>query len=82
MPSGEEKPAVNILVVDDDHSVGQMISEFLSRQGYPATLCTDPNKALEMCEGMLFSLAFIDIQMPGMNGLELASGLKNKLPLR
>jgi two-component system, NtrC family, sensor histidine kinase HydH len=81
MHSVGERPAIKIIVVDDDHYVGQMIADFLSSQGSPPVLCTNPNNALEILDKVPFSLAFIDIQMPEMSGLELASRLKEKLPL-
>jgi two-component system, NtrC family, sensor histidine kinase HydH len=81
MPSAEKMPVSKILVVDDDPLAGGMIAEFLSSEGYTSILCTDPNKAVELSEQEDISLAFIDIQMPEMSGLELGSMLKEKLPL-
>lgn len=81
MPSNEETTDIKILVVDDDPIVGGMIADFLSSQGYPPVLCNDPYRALEFTEKEPFSLAFLDINMPQMNGLDLASRLKEKLPL-
>jgi len=81
MPSIEETQLVKIMVVDDDHSVGRMLADFLCAEGYPPTLCSDPYQALEISEKEDFNLAFLDINMPGMSGLDLASKLKEKLPL-
>lgn len=80
MPSIEDIPGIKILIVDDDPSVGHMIEDFISSQGYPQVLCNDPHQALELMEKETFDLAFLDINMPKMNGLELASRLKGKMP--
>jgi len=81
MPSAGETLAIKILVVDDDPSVGRMIADFLSSQGHPPVLCSDPKDALEIFDKVAFNLAFIDIQMPKMSGLELASKLKEQQPI-
>ena len=82
MPSSiEETQAINILVVDDDPSVGRMIADFLSGAGYPPALCSDPYEALDLSEKKSFGLAFLDINMPKMSGIDLASKLKERLPL-
>ncbi|MBN1626390.1 MAG: response regulator [Deltaproteobacteria bacterium] len=81
MPSIEDTPGIKILVVDDDPSVGRMIADFISGEGYPMVLCNDPEQALELMGKEAFDLAFLDINMPHMNGLELASRLKERLPL-
>ncbi len=81
MPSIEDTPGIKILIVDDDPSVGQLIADFISGEGYPRVLCNDPEQALELMEEATFDLAFLDINMPHMSGLELASRIKERLPL-
>ena len=65
-----------ILVVDDEPSVGKVVAAFLSREGYQSLVCTHPQEVLASFEKSRFSLAFVDINLPGMSGLELASKLK------
>jgi len=81
MPSIKETPPVKILVVDDDPSVGRLIADFLHAEGCMPVICTEPHKALELSEKECFSMAFLDINMPEMSGLDLASRIKEKLPL-
>jgi two-component system, NtrC family, sensor histidine kinase HydH len=69
-----------ILVVDDDHMAGHMMEELLTSEGYPSLLCDNPNNAIEIAEREDFQLAFIDIEMPEMSGLDLAAKIKQKLP--
>jgi two-component system, NtrC family, sensor histidine kinase HydH len=58
-----------------------MIAEFLSVKGFLHTLCNAPHQALEYSEKETFNLAFLDINMPEMSGLDLAARLKERLPL-
>jgi PAS domain S-box-containing protein len=76
-PGGEQ-----ILVVDDDPSVGEVIGEVLKREGYSPIICAHPLEALEVSKREPFCLAFIDINLPDMNGLALAAELKRSDPLR
>jgi len=81
MSSVESAPAIKIMVVDDDPSIGDLISEFLKYEGYEAIICTRPQQALDFIKRESVNLAFVDINMPEMNGLDLAANLKEKDPL-
>lgn len=81
MQSTETTQGLHILVVDDDPLAGRMIADLLSSEGHPSILCSDPKEAIELAEKENFNLAFIDIEMPEMSGLDLALKLKDKLPL-
>ncbi|MBW1916263.1 MAG: response regulator, partial [Deltaproteobacteria bacterium] len=75
------KSEVKILVVDDDPSIGQLMADFLHNEGYQPVIYSQPQEALRFSIKNKFGLAFIDINMPGMSGLELASRLKEQDPL-
>jgi len=70
-----------VLVVDDDPSLCQMLGEVLRAEGYQPIICTYPRDALIISEQETFELAFIDLKLPQMSGLELASTLKHLNPL-
>lgn len=74
-------PGEKILIVDDDPSIGSLIADFLRKNGYNAVISTHPQDALNMVKNENFSLAFLDINLPEMNGLDLASRLKKLRPL-
>ena len=67
-----------ILVVDDDPAVGHLMAMFLEREGFEAKVCDHPREALRIAEKEQFALAFVDIRLPEMSGLELAALLKKK----
>jgi len=62
--------STNILIVDDEESVGLGMSEMLKDQGYEAEYVVNGEEALDAVKERDFSLIFMDIIMPGMNGLE------------
>jgi len=69
-----------ILVVDDDIVLSNLLEEFFLGQGHKPTICNHPMQALETFNKNYFNLVFIDINMPEMNGLELATRLKQINP--
>jgi DNA-binding response OmpR family regulator len=70
-----------ILVVDDDPSVLQCLASILERFNYGVIRAETAKAALKVAaEGIAFDLAIVDIQLPGMNGLELVRALKHARP--
>jgi len=65
-----------MLVVDDEPSGAEAVADFLRIEGYQPLLCTHPKEVLASFEKGRFSLGFVDINLPDISGLELASRLK------
>jgi CheY-like chemotaxis protein len=59
-----------ILVVDDDPAVQMTIRLILERAGHSVVVAGDGHKGLTAFEEASFDLLFLDIFMPGMDGLE------------
>ena len=59
-----------ILIVDDDHAVQTTIRLILERAGHAVVVASDGRKGLALFESGEFDLLFLDIFMPGMDGLE------------
>lgn len=69
--------ALSVLVVDDSR-VSRMMSRSLVQHLRPGTEVVegaDGSEALAQASGRRFDLAILDMNMPGMNGLELAAAL-------
>jgi signal transduction histidine kinase/ActR/RegA family two-component response regulator len=74
-------PSVNkprILVVDDESSVRELMSEILEFEGYEATLAENGSEALRLFDAGKFNAVFTDVGMPGMNGWELARAIRER----
>ena len=70
-----------ILVVDDDIAVQATIRLLLERAGHRVVLAGDGRKALAVFEAGNFDLVFLDIFMPGMDGLETMRLIHHQQPL-
>jgi len=65
-----------ILIVDDDVSMCETLSDILEEKGYYVAVAQDGPEAIEGVENQRFDLALIDIVMPGMNGVEVLRQIK------
>lgn len=65
-----------ILVVDDQAMIGDLLSEFLSSEGYDVTTHTDGLTALRQMLDLRPDLVITDFSMPGMNGGTLLTAMR------
>ena len=65
-----------ILVVDDSTTMRQMVSFTLTENGHEVTEASDAGKALTEAKARRFDLVITDVNMPGMNGIDLVQGLR------
>ena len=70
-----------ILVVDDDVAVQTTIRLLLERAGHSVVVAGDGRKGLAIFETGEFDLLFLDIFMPGMDGLETMRLVHQQQPL-
>ena len=69
---------VSILIVDDDDAIKTITAEFLTESGYSTEPCSSAEEALEILETFKAEIVITDINMPGMDGLELTKIIKDK----
>jgi CheY-like chemotaxis protein len=65
-----------VLVVDDDSQLATFWAERLERAGFETRAVFDPLDALAHAPGFAPDLALLDIGLPGMDGHELGSRLR------
>jgi two-component system response regulator PilR (NtrC family) len=58
----------------------EMLSILLEREGYEAVEAKNGQEALKIFESSLFDLVITDIQMPGINGIDLLGRIKKLAP--
>ncbi|MFW5836539.1 MAG: response regulator, partial [Desulfovibrionaceae bacterium] len=62
--------ALRILLVDDSRINRKVAELHLDKLGYDVTPAESASEALELLASLVFDLALMDVQMPGMDGVE------------
>lgn len=62
---------INILIVDDEKIVRESLSEWFIEDGYRVDIAKDAVEALNKLNKIRYDIYFLDIKMPGMDGMEL-----------
>jgi two-component system phosphate regulon response regulator OmpR len=68
--------ASHLLVVDDDRRIRDLLSRFLSAEGYRVTTAESAAEARAKLDGLRFDLLILDVMMPGETGFELARAIR------
>ena len=78
MPA-KENQRLRILLVDDEEVIREALQEYLTTiNHHHVETAANGQQALEKCSEDHFDCAFLDLKMPGMDGLELLARLKEK----
>ena len=70
-----------ILVVDDERSVIKLMENVFRKQGYETKSAESAEEALEILENEKIHVMFLDLNLPGMNGVELCREIRKQLPM-
>ena len=65
-----------ILIVDDEHSVRQVLTRWIQRAGHEILEAESAEAALQLMEKQPAAVVFCDIQMPGHDGIWLTTELR------
>jgi DNA-binding NtrC family response regulator len=71
---------VNILIVDDEPGIRTTLAAILEEEGYNVVVAEDGYKGIEAAKKTKFKIAFIDLKMPGINGVETFKRIKKISP--
>ena len=68
----------HILVVDDDPDIRQILQDRLESYGYLVETAADGPAALEKLDKLTPCDVFLDIRMPGMDGIEVLGRIRDR----
>ncbi|HNW34649.1 MAG TPA: response regulator transcription factor [Candidatus Ozemobacteraceae bacterium] len=67
-----------ILALDDDLELCELLSEFLTNEGFAVKTCRDPSTFFGLPFGDAFDLLIIDVMLPGIDGFEILRRVRAK----
>ncbi len=68
----------SILVVDDEPTIGEVVSAYLQRAGYETRVALDGPSALEAVADRSPDLIVLDLMLPGIDGLEVMRRVRDR----
>ncbi|MCA9058597.1 MAG: sigma-54-dependent Fis family transcriptional regulator, partial [Planctomycetaceae bacterium] len=68
--------SMNLLVVEDDADFRETCARWMTRKGHHVVAAAHGQEALEYCDRRNFDVAIVDMNMPGLTGLELLERMK------
>ena len=71
---------MEIMIVDDEPQVAEVLARSLTRQGHHTTVVHSGQEALEQLGTLPLDAMFLDVSMPGMNGLDVMAEVKRLKP--
>lgn len=75
MKDREKTQAPRIVIIDEDPNICQFLGTFLSGHGYPCKAFTEPQKGLNELLHSDWSLALVDLVMPGISGADICQAV-------
>lgn len=72
--------APKVLIVDDNRDLGEGLKAILEDEDYDVTLALTGEEAVSLSRGEKFDLTLMDVQLPGINGIDAIMEIKSIRP--
>lgn len=72
---------IKILIADDEKDIRDIVTWYLSREGFEVFSAADGHAALDIETAHLPDLLILDIMMPGLSGWEVARSVQRNVPI-
>jgi CheY-like chemotaxis protein len=76
MPPTTPARAVGVLLVDDDTELGELVREYLAREGFSLEVEGDGTRAVERALSGEYDLIVLDVMLPGVSGFDILRHLR------
>jgi DNA-binding response OmpR family regulator len=68
----------DILIIEDDSEMGQLISDFMKKEGFSVQLCSTAEEALVLLKSEEYGIVLLDVMLPRMNGYETCTAIRKE----
>ena len=69
---------MRILVVEDEHSLAELVADRLKRDRYTVDISYDGEEGLDNALSGIYDLIILDIMLPGINGIEILKQIRKE----
>src|SRR3954447_1001310 len=69
---------VDILLIEDDTRLSALVADRLRAEGHAAETAADGDEGLRLASSGRFDLVVVDVMLPGIDGLHVASALRER----
>ncbi len=73
---------MKILLVDDNSEITDLLSKFLSANGYENEVTNDPREGLNLIKDEKYDFVFLDMHMPEISGVDIIDKLESQRILK
>ncbi len=70
----------HILIVDDEESICDLLSEYFQKRGYLVTTADNAEKAKKLADEIPINLVILDVLLPDGDGMDLLETIKGAHP--
>lgn len=71
---------MNILIVEDNKPVSLLVSRVVEEAGFGYVIAADGETALRLFQQRDIRMAIIDVELPGLDGFQVARDIRNQAP--
>jgi len=79
-PPSEASNTGRVLIIDDEAAIRESLQILLEEDGYEVVNAQDGEEGLSLLDTQAFDLILLDFQLPGRNGLEVLSEIRERDP--
>ncbi|QBG35404.1 response regulator transcription factor [Litorilituus sediminis] len=76
--TASQQTKLNVLLVEDQLSIAQNIAQYMEAKGHVFDFATNGKQGLELALEQPYDLVILDLNLPGMDGLEICQQLREK----
>ena len=73
---------MKVLLIDDNHDITMLVSEFLREKGIDIVATNDPKKGLDHIKEEKYDIVLLDNHMPGLYGTDIIQTLEREKILK
>ncbi len=72
---------MNVLIIEDDVNIAELEKDYLSLNGYKATIETDGTKGLQEALTGIYSIIIVDLMLPNTSGYDIIKEVRKKFEI-